>query len=240
MNLNCLCQDFPASLDQDVVEETQSRCDDEVSVALHSSDFSEGQSNKRWFPATSDQLNVRVDRLTETDTSVFASGRSDKATNFVRKRHSAAETTDGMLVATASSNCDELPHKRQRKDKLVRDISTVKNDRPRVKTTRGRSMRFVRNRIVSSDSEDADEEETEKEMEQQSSVDRQFVPRNKWSSEELQLLETEFAHFMCNDTLPGWADIEELVKKNPCFANRKREAIKARFVYLKNKGFSGR
>jgi hypothetical protein len=132
-----------------------------------------------------------------------------------------------------------------------REGSPVNKKRQRRKTA------FSRNRIVSSDSDaepDSDVEpdrevvpdqrEDADEQKSSASDSRRFATKRKWSSEDIEILKSEFKQFMRTDALPGWNEIDALRlpgwneidalrQKYACFAIRSRETIKAGFVYLK-------
>lgn len=119
-------------------------------------------------------------------------------------------------------------HERQRA-KRKQKLPTIRQSK---------SKAFVRNRIISSE-ESEDVSDGDGDGGQNSLVSggrRQLVSKRKWSYEELRLLKSEFASFLKTDALPGWSDIDQLKRQFPCFCDRSKETIKARFVHFKKTG----
>jgi hypothetical protein len=224
-----LSPDFPDSLDGDE-EET-------VEVSERVSANADKLPNRRQT-ITVQSIDSSTDRRTELDSAAdrIIERRSRK---WLHETSPESTSCSQSSAGVERSSIQDQPAAAAGKSCHEKRTKTDHLSATEVHSRKGAAFR--RNRIVSSDS-DSGETDVESQgadvARKSTSVNRSrcLVSRKKWSDEELQILETEFARFVTSDASPRWSDIEQVKKKFPCFESRTKEMIKARFIHLKRTG----
>lgn len=221
--------------------------DYEDSVNLNTARDGQAEPSLEVEPSSSDNIMFNSD-----EKQPDISEQPHSSSNIIMKRK---QTTDPLVEANAGVPTVKKPHLQCSK----RD--TTEMAEPKTQGTSGWNRiqthakaaakhRFVRNRIIQSDSEspdstvepDSPDSETDAQTTADSStidqapVSRKVGLRVKWTEDELSIMKRQFARYIKGDGLPLSNDIEKLKECHSIFKNRSNAKIKARFVHLKKTG----